>query len=95
VSVRKETPYRLPEPGTNLMASRPVIIGTGPAGLFCGLMLARKGYMPILLERGEDVDARTDRVARFWETGQLNPSPMCSSGRAEQEHFPTESLIPL
>ena len=52
VAVYKEAPYRLPEPGTERMAGRPVIIGTGPAGLFCGLMLARKGYMPILLERG-------------------------------------------
>ena len=122
VAVHKEAPYRLPEPGTECMAGRPVIIGTGPAGLFCGLMLARKGYMPILLERGEDVDARTDRVARFWETGQLDPSswngarmwmpeqggwlssgktavcvliPMCSSGKAGQEHFLTESLTPL
>ena len=95
VSVRKETPYRLPEPGTNLMASRPVIIGTGPAGLFCGLMLARKGYMPILLERGEDVDARTDRVARFWETGQLNPSSNVQFGEGGAGTFSDGKLNTL
>ena len=36
-----------------------IIIGTGPAGLFCGYMLAAHGYQPILLERGADVDQRT------------------------------------
>ena len=37
-------------------------------------MLARKGYCPILLERGEDVDARTRRVEAFWKNGVLNPA---------------------
>lgn len=52
---------------------RPVIIGTGPAGLFCGLALARAGRKPILIERGQDVDARTKTVERFWEGGRLDP----------------------
>ena len=95
VAVHKEAPYRLPEPGTECMAGRPVIIGTGPAGLFCGLMLARKGYMPILLERGEDVDARTDRVARFWETGQLDPSSNVQFGEGGAGTFSDGKLNTL
>lgn len=95
VSVHRETPYRLPEPGTQPMASRPVIIGTGPAGLFCGLMLARKGYRPILLERGEDVDARTERVARFWETGQLDPSSNVQFGEGGAGTFSDGKLNTL
>jgi uncharacterized FAD-dependent dehydrogenase len=51
---------------------RPVIIGTGPAGLFCGYFLAKHGYRPILLEQGQDVDRRTKDVERFWEGGELN-----------------------
>ena len=92
VAVHKEAPYRLPEPGTECMAGRPVIIGTGPAGLFCGLMLARKGYMPILLER---VDARTDRVARFWETGQLDPSSNVQFGEGGAGTFSDGKLNTL
>ena len=52
---------------------RPVIVGTGPAGLFCGLSLARSGLRPILIERGQSVLKRTESVARFWEGGRLNP----------------------
>ncbi|MDW7650566.1 MAG: NAD(P)/FAD-dependent oxidoreductase [Bacillota bacterium] len=51
---------------------RPVVIGTGPAGLFAGLLLAQRGYRPILLERGQDVATRTRDVAVFWQQGKLN-----------------------
>lgn len=54
-------------------ALRPVIVGTGPAGLFCGLSLARAGLRPVLIERGQSVLQRTETVARFWEGGRLNP----------------------
>ena len=63
----------------------------GPAGLFCGLALARKGYRPILLERGEDVDTRTERVAKFWKTGELNPSSNVQLEKVVQVLSPTES----
>ena len=71
--VSKVTPtvYRFPQKGTLPMKHRPVIVGMGPAGLFCGYMLAKHGYRPILFERGKDVDARTQDVQAFWETGKL------------------------
>lgn len=50
---------------------RPVIIGCGPAGLFCAYLLAKAGFCPILLERGGDVDSRIRDVDRFWSTGEL------------------------
>ncbi len=64
--------YKFPKCGEEELAHRPVIIGMGPAGLFCGYMLAKHGYQPILLERGYDVDKRTEDVERFWKEGILN-----------------------
>ncbi len=51
---------------------RPVIAGSGPAGLFCGLFLARAGLNPIILERGSDVDERSRIVEAFWKNGKLD-----------------------
>ena len=55
------------------LKNRPVVIGTGPAGLFAGLILAQRGYNPILLERGQDVDTRNCDVRAFWQHRKLNP----------------------
>ncbi|MGN0595165.1 MAG: NAD(P)/FAD-dependent oxidoreductase, partial [Hominimerdicola sp.] len=49
-----------------------VIAGFGPAGMFCGLVLAEHGYKPIILERGSEVEKRTAAVSEFWRTGQLD-----------------------
>ncbi|MBQ7986426.1 MAG: FAD-dependent oxidoreductase [Clostridia bacterium] len=54
------------------LKNRPVIVGTGPCGLFAGLMLAKAGAKPILLERGADVDARHKAVEEFWTKGKLD-----------------------
>ena len=53
---------------------RVVIVGAGPAGLFCGYELAKHGFKPIILERGADVDKRTEIVNSFWKDGKLNPA---------------------
>lgn len=50
----------------------PVIVGSGPAGLFAALILAKSGAKPILIERGKDVDRRTEDVNSFWTKGNLN-----------------------
>ena len=54
------------------LSQRPVIVGSGPAGLFAALILAQAGERPILLERGQDVDCRKKRVDQFWQTGILD-----------------------
>ncbi len=54
------------------LEKRPLIVGTGPAGLFAGLMLARAGYKPVLIERGACVEERCRAVRKFWETGRLD-----------------------
>ena len=86
ITVHEEKTYVLPECGNTPLKYPPVVIGMGPAGLFCGLALARKGYRPILLERGEDVDTRTERVAKFWKTGELNPSSNVQFGERRRRY---------
>lgn len=74
---------------------RPVIIGMGPAGLFCGYMLAKAGFRPILLERGKDVTERQRDVERFWETGILNPESNVQFGEGGAGTFSDGKLNTL
>ena len=60
--------------GTESMSGRPVIVGFGPAGIFCGLLLAECGFRPLILERGGSVDERIRAVERFSVHGQLDTS---------------------
>lgn len=62
----KETKYLGVKMGSENLKNRPVIIGSGPAGLFAALLLAQKGYNPLLLERGLDVDNRSRDIEDFW-----------------------------
>ena len=64
--------YRFPNMGNEQLIHQPVIIGAGPAGLFCAYMLAKAGFRPILLERGEAVEERQKKVDHFWKTGELD-----------------------
>lgn len=73
VSLVEERFYQAPEPGTMEPRYRPVVVGTGPAGLFAALLLAENGYQPLLLERGAAVEERTADVKAFWAGGPLNP----------------------
>ncbi len=58
--------------GHGKLESSPLIVGSGPAGLFCALLLARHGYKPIVIEQGQDVDKRVTTVEEFWSGGPLN-----------------------
>lgn len=51
---------------------RPLIVGFGPAGMFCALALAENGYKPIVLERGDCIENRVNDVSKFWSGGEFN-----------------------
>ncbi|MBE6836982.1 MAG: hypothetical protein E7509_03155 [Ruminococcus sp.] len=51
---------------------RIVVTGFGPAGMFCGLVLAEYGYKPVILERGDCVEKRTEKVNSFWNGDELD-----------------------
>ncbi|WP_303996130.1 NAD(P)/FAD-dependent oxidoreductase [Megamonas hypermegale] len=50
---------------------RPIVVGFGPAGMFCALTLAQNGYSPLIFERGCDVDTRYRDIENFWQSGEL------------------------
>jgi uncharacterized FAD-dependent dehydrogenase len=65
--------FEWPEPGSRPARHRPVIVGSGPAGLIAGYLLAESGYRPLILERGRAVKDRVADVRRFDENGLLDP----------------------
>ncbi len=72
VSLYVHTEYKLPGCGSEKLSFRPVVVGMGPAGLFCAYELARSGFKPLVIERGRCVEDRARDVERFWETGRLD-----------------------
>ncbi|MDP2241596.1 MAG: NAD(P)/FAD-dependent oxidoreductase [Burkholderiales bacterium] len=73
VMLTPDTRYQFVAQAPKVQATRPVVIGTGPCGLFAGLLLAQMGFRPIILERGKAVRERTKDTFGLWRKGQLNP----------------------
>ena len=68
-----DTSYRFVAHATAGLENRPLVIGTGPCGLFAGLLLAQMGFRPIILERGKIVRERTKDTWGLWRQGKLDP----------------------
>jgi uncharacterized FAD-dependent dehydrogenase len=73
VTPSPDTRYRFVAQAPAGMTERPVVIGSGPCGLFAGLILAQMGFRPIVLERGKAVRERTKDTWGLWRKGVLNP----------------------
>ncbi len=79
----KETPSlmsRIVRREAGEISDRPVIVGAGPAGLFCAYYLSLCGFAPILIERGAPVEERASDVERFWRDGILDEESNVSFG---------------
>lgn len=72
IIISPDEKYVFPSLGNIPLKKRPVVVGSGPAGLFCAYLLAKMGYRPIVIERGEKVEDRITTVLKFWNEGVLN-----------------------
>lgn len=93
-----ETPdetYKVEITGTKTMKHRPVIVGSGPAGLFAAYILIENGFKPIIIERGQKIEDRTKTVNEFWETGKLNPNSNVQFGEGGAGTFSDGKLNTL
>jgi uncharacterized FAD-dependent dehydrogenase len=69
----EEPPFVMPAPGERPLVHRPVVVGSGPAGLVGAYFLAELGYCPLVLERGRAVRERIRDVHAFDAGGPLDP----------------------
>ncbi len=95
ISKVDEYKYIFPKIGKNELKNPVVIVGMGPAGLFCGYFLALHGFCPILLERGKDVDSRLKSVEQFWQGGALDPNSNVQFGEGGAGTFSDGKLNTL
>lgn len=72
VSISKKEKYQINITGSKALKHRPVIIGSGPSGLFAAYQLSILGYKPIIIERGEEIDKRVESVEKFFSDNKLN-----------------------
>ena len=76
-----------PVPGTTPLPHRPVIVGSGPAGLLAGYYLALHGYRPIILERGLAVKERVPAIRQFDRGGELDTENNYLFGEGRQRNL--------
>lgn len=90
----EESPYCFPKRNIKI-DSRPIIVGSGPAGLFCAYMLAEVGLKPIILERGDSMENRIQCVERFFEENILDPESNIQFGEGGAGTFSDGKLNTL
>ena len=87
--------YCFPKSGEEILKNPPVVVGSGPAGLFCAWYLARAGYRPLVLERGQEAQKRKETVDRFWKDGILDPESNVQFGEGGAGTFSDGKLNTL
>jgi uncharacterized FAD-dependent dehydrogenase len=92
VSAVRVSDDQLPS-GRRFSGPSPVVVGSGPCGLFAALMLARLGAKPILIERGRDVVSRVGDVQTFWREGVLSAESNAQFGEGGAGTFSDGKLV--
>ncbi len=95
VSLVSPVKYLFPELHPDAPRKRVVVVGSGPAGLYCTYYLAKSGLAPLLLERGRCVDERTKDVLSFWQTGKLDTASNVQFGEGGAGTFSDGKLNTL
>ncbi len=81
------------EKGSEESENRPVVVGFGPCGMFSALLLAEEGYRPIVIERGDNVLSRTQKVGRFFKDGVLDTESNIQFGAGGAGTFSDGKLV--
>ena len=91
--IEKITP--LPELKFNIprLPLRPVVVGSGPAGMFAALALAEAGLNPIIIERGDDVETRHKKINNFWKNQKLDTESNVQFGEGGAGTFSDGKLM--
>lgn len=79
--------------GNERLAERPLVVGMGPAGLFCALLLAENGYRPIIIDRGPSVEERVRCVDRFYKERELDTEANIQFGAGGAGTFSDGKLV--
>lgn len=90
-----KTEYQFPAGGTEKLKQPPVVIGSGPAGLFCAWALAKAGLRPVVYERGEKASERKKTVDQYWKDGILDPNSNVQFGEGGAGTFSDGKLNTL
>lgn len=95
ITLTEKKEYKFPQPGEARLKHPPVIVGSGPAGIFCAWYLAKAGYRPLVLERGEEAHVRQKTVENFWKNGVLDPDSNVQFGEGGAGTFSDGKLNTL
>lgn len=79
--------------GEEKAEERPLVVGFGPAGMFCALLLAENGYRPIVIERGDDIEQRKKRVSNFFDNSVLDTESNVQFGAGGAGTFSDGKLV--